>query len=176
MSQLHLQSLQLGLPAISPIFGAFLAEATQVCLQAWGHKPGVRMQLGGNLEENVEIWWEGFISEQQARTWHDQQEATEYGATGIAVMMILHYTPYTVVKRSVKGTGFDYWLGDAKGELPFQESARLEISGIFCGDEPLIRRRVNKKLKQIQKSENTGLPALVIVAEFSKPAAHFVQL
>jgi hypothetical protein len=47
-------------------------------------------------------------------------------------MLIRQLTQFTVIERSRKGTGFDYWLGseDEAGELPFQNKVRLEVSGI----------------------------------------------
>lgn len=176
---LNLASLHLGLPAISPAFGSFLAEACQVCLQAWGHRPGAVLPVRATPPRTFELHWEAFYSDQLARTWHDQQEATEYGATAVAILLVGQMTDYTVVRRSVKGTGFDYWLGHrhaTEDALPFQEAARLEVSGIFAGEEPLIRRRVQNKLKQVQRSDHLGLPAIVIVIEFSRLRAHVEQL
>jgi hypothetical protein len=173
-----LESLHLGLPAISPAFGTFLAEACQVCLQAWGHQPGAVLSVRANPSQAFELRWEAYVSDQLARTWHDQQEATEYGATAVGILLVTQLTDYTVIRRSVKGTGFDYWLGDKRSAeaLPFQECARLEVSGIFHGEEPLIRRRVKNKLQQVQRSDHLGLPAIVVVTEFSRLRAYFEQI
>jgi hypothetical protein len=178
LNVISLESLRLGQPAISPAFGSFLAEACQVCLQAWGHQPGAVLSVKARPNQAFEVIWEAFYSDQMARSWHDQQEATEYGATAVAILLVAHMTDYTVIRRSVKGTGFDYWLGDrqaAQENLPFQATARLEISGIFHGQEPLIRRRVKDKLQQVQRSDHLGLPALVIVTEFSSLRSYVEQ-
>ena len=57
---------------------------------------------------------------------------------------------YTVIHRSRKGTGFDYWLGDEKNEdeLPLQSKARLEVSGI---------RRADAKESELNKAPCLGL-------------------
>jgi len=89
-------------------------------------------------------------------------------------MLVLHVTDYTVIERSKKLTGFDYWLGDKNEKLPFINSARLEVSGILNGNEN-ISKRVNQKLKQTDPSDNTCLPAVVVVVEFGTPTAHMVE-
>jgi len=76
---------------------------------------------------------------------------------------------YEVIQRSRKGTGFDYWMGD-ESALPFQNKARLEISGIRKGGESDIKTRVKQKLKQTNQSDGK-LPAYVIVIEFGRPVA-----
>jgi hypothetical protein len=91
------------------------------------------------------------------------------------LLLVLAMTDLTVVKRSVKGTGFDYWLGkkEADEEDNFQECVRLEISGILSGDNSTIKKRVLDKLRQTQRSDHLGLPALVIVTEFRTLLSHF---
>ena len=68
------------------------------------------------------------------RTHNDLQDATEAGACGLAILLVQLFVGYTVVERSVKGTGFDYWLGSENDAL-FQNKARLEASGILRGDQ-----------------------------------------
>lgn len=95
----------------------------------------------------------------------------------IAILLAIKKTGYSTVERSIKGTGFDYWLGEAKNteELPFQRKARLEISGIRSGNEYQVNRRVNMKLMQTNRSDNIGLPAYIIVVEFSMPMSIFKE-
>lgn len=95
--------------------------------------------------------------------------ATEHGAVGIAVLLAQKEIGYTVIERSRKGTGFDYWMGEMSEHL-FQNKARLEISGIRKGDDQNVRARVNQKLQQINRSDGT-LPSYVIVVEFGQPLA-----
>ena len=53
-------------------------------------------------------------------------------AVGVAILLAKSELGYSVMERSRKGTGFDYWIGD-ETELPFDRKARLEISGIRKG-------------------------------------------
>jgi hypothetical protein len=104
-------------------------------------------------------------------SWDDHQEATEAGATGLAFLLILNLTEFTIIRRARKGTGFDYWLGFKDAELPFQDAARLEISGILKGDAHEMRSRVRKKLKQTQPTDGV-LPAYIVVVEFGSPKSY----
>lgn len=95
----------------------------------------------------------------------------EHGACGIAVLLVDSLTEYTVVERSQKGTGIDYWLGKKGANEPlFQAKARLEISGIRQGGEKDIETRVRRKETQIAPSDGS-LPGIIVVVEFSAPRA-----
>jgi hypothetical protein len=98
-----------------------------------------------------------------------QTRLQNMGAVGIAVLLAKKEIGYAVIERSRKGTGFDYWMGD-DSEIPFQNKARLEISGIRNGNDNEIKARVKQKLKQTDRSDGY-LPAYVIVVEFSCPLA-----
>jgi hypothetical protein len=111
-------------------------------------------------------------------SWNDKEEATEFGACAIAILVILDLTDYTVISRAAKGGGFDYWLGKEENdeELPsYQNKARLEVSGILRGNDSDIQSRVRKKLKQVEPSDDTTLPAYIVVVEFSKPLSLVVK-
>ncbi|MEO0468447.1 MAG: hypothetical protein AAF206_02410 [Bacteroidota bacterium] len=166
MNLLPLDRMLNGLPAISPIFAAFLWEACLACLDHNDHLPKADLTILGDQEIEYQLISYEAIDDQLRNTWSDPTEATEYGATCLAVLLVLEVTDYTVVRRSVKGTGFDYWLGHASGDFPFQDTARLEISGILSGDMKALLRRVKAKKKQTERSDHLGLPALIIVSEF----------
>lgn len=172
--QISLNELESGLPGINRICGSFLCDASRMCFDNQNHVSGIKIILEGISNAECKVVWTGEIDEQSRRTWNDTQEMTEYGACGIAILLILRLTEYTVIERSKKGTGFDYWLGYKNAELPFQNSARLEISGILKGDRLTFNSRVNQKLRQTFPTDYTELPAYVVVVEFSEPKAKTV--
>ena len=111
--QLDLNHLGLGsIPGVSPRLGAALAEAAGVCLESQGHAQGAELRVSGDVDSAYRVVWP-LITDQSRRSWEDVQEATEDGASGIAILLVELETPYSVIRRSRKGTGFDYWLGDA---------------------------------------------------------------
>jgi len=78
----------------------------------------------------------------------------------IAILLALKLTDYTIVEKSARKNGFDYWLGK-KDDILFQKKARLEISGIFNGSEKDINKRYNVKVKQTEQSDALKIPAYI---------------
>lgn len=156
-----------GLPALTPAAGRFLAEASAVCLDHQGHAPGVSCRIQGTFDAERSILYAP-VSDQMRRTHEDPTDATEHGATALALLVVREFTGMSVVQRSRKGTGFDYWIGDA-ADLPFEGKARLEVSGILRGTTVQLAARMKAKLEQTRRSDSTLLPAFVVVVEFSQP-------
>lgn len=164
---LDLNDLGHGLPAITQYFGMALAEAAGVCLESQSHVQNVRLRIRGSINTSHSLAWPE-VTEQTLRCWNDEEVTTEHGAVGIAVLLVQREIGYTVIQRSRKGTGFDYWLGEES--IPFQNKARLEISGIRKGCDHDVKARIRQKLIQTGRSDGS-LPTYVIVVEFGRPLA-----
>lgn len=175
IKELVITKLEQGLPAITPAFGAALAEACAVCLTDQGHAPGVEFKVKGDFTAVFKLYWQE-VTDQMLRCWNDSEYTTEQAAYGIAFLVIQELTEYTIIQRSRKGTGFDYWLGKKgeSNELPFQNAVRLEVSGIRKGDDSRVKARVKLKVEQVGLSDQ-ALPAYIVVIEFSKPLAFIVN-
>lgn len=173
--ELVLTKLGEGLPTITPSFGATLAEACAVCLEEQGHLQGVELTVNGDFDTTFKLYWQP-VTQQMLRCWNDEEFTTEQAAYGIAFMLVRQLTELTVIERSRKGTGFDYWLGseDTTSEFPFQNKVRLEVSGIRKADDRRVRARVKQKIDQTNPSDGT-FPAYIIVVEFSKPLSFIVE-
>jgi len=173
--ELRLQDLCKGLPAITPVFGATLAEAGSVCFKDQQHQNGVELKVSGTFTATYNVYWKR-VTKQMLRCWNDPEVATEHAAYGVAFLIIKDLTEYTVIERSYKGTGFDYWVGyDSDEELIFQEKARLEVSGIRNGNTTQINSRVKQKVEQVAPSDDSGLPAFIVVVEFGTPLSKVVR-
>jgi hypothetical protein len=162
---IDLTTLGDGLPGITPSWGNWLSEASSTCLISQAHELGVELNVTGAQSAKFRIYWQNTNQPQAEAAWNDEQELTEYGACGLAIMLILKLTNYTIVQRAKKGTGIDYWLGFKDSTNPFQNSARLEVSGIMRGDSSKIKDRVNDKTRQTKPSDGF-LPAFIVVVEF----------
>ena len=144
-------------------------------MESQGHNQRVHLNVIGCVNNTYALAWPR-VTDQTLRTWADLQEATEYGATAIAVLLAKREVGYAVIERAVKGTGIDYWLGHETSGPPFQHKARLEVSGILSvkGSYNDVARavasRVRQKLRQTRPSSGS-LPAYVIVVEFGTPLA-----
>lgn len=126
------------------------------------HKKGLGLTIVHDKEHEDKVIWDNAdqITDQIRRTWNDIEEATEWGATGLAFVVILQHTEYTVINCSRRGTGFDYWLGhkEAAEKLVFQNEARLEVSGMLREEkDSRIKQRVREKLDQTARSDHMQL-------------------
>jgi hypothetical protein len=171
---IDLKMLEIGTPGITPEFGACLAQAAAVCLEDQRHSYGVVMNVDGDYETSFSLIWSQ-ATEQMKKCWGDIEVTTEHGAYGVAILLLLNLTEYTIIERSKKGTGFDYWLGyNNHNDLLFQGKARLEVSGIRNGDDEKLRNRTRKKIKQIGFEKNI-IPGFVIIVEFSSPRSRIIK-
>jgi len=164
------------IPGITKVQAAQHMEACLICLDYHNHRTGIKLVAKGSWNANLFLYWNGEVDERMRRCWRDTQEATEYGAAAIAILLVIEFTKYTVIERSAKGTGFDYWLLESElydEEFISDGTARLEVSGIiYAENDSAIRSRVKDKLRQVEVSDSTGFPAIIVVVEFSRPEAH----
>ena len=174
---------------VSREVGNSLAQAGAVCLVESGHRISALLHLRGVSANIYRLRW-GPITPVARRSWNDLEEATEYGAAGVAILLANSELGQEVILRSRKGTGFDYWLGDRRtGEVSDAERqvtsewselllddglvvrGRMEVSGILRGSDSRIAARVREKLEQIASSNHLRIPAYVFVVEFGQPIA-----
>jgi hypothetical protein len=146
----------------------YMGACAAICLHNQRHQPGVPLMVEGDYNETFLLTW-AQLTEKHHRTCADLQEATEFGAYGIAILAVRETTGKTVLQRSAKGPGFDFWIGDEEdAELPFQGLMRLEVSGILTGDTSLVKSRTQVKKAQVTRSDHWA-PALVAIVEFGRP-------
>ena len=180
-------------PGITTEIGNSLRQAGAVCLDLQGHKPGVPLTVRSHNNHNYTLAWAP-ADAQARRAWNDHREATEEGATGVAVLLIKQETDHMVLARSWIGTGFDYLLGnDNTSAISETEQAvtqewaffleddslvargRMEVTGIMQGDDSAVRKRRQEKLEQVTKSDHLDIPAYIVVVEFSRPLAEVTE-
>jgi hypothetical protein len=129
VATIDIHQLGAGLPAVTPAFGLTLVEAIAVCFDDRNHASGTTFTVEGDFQTQVQFLYPS-VTAQMRLCWNDDDETTEQAAYGIAFLLIRHLTELTVIERSRRGTGFDYWLGMAQPNMPFQRMMRLEVSGI----------------------------------------------
>lgn len=140
------------------------------------HENGVNLTLDyedNHFLYNI-VWSDNEIDQDAIMRSYNQNDATEYGAEAIAILMSLDRTEYNSVNRAITSTGIDYWLGyrNKNPNNPFEKSARLEISGIITETSSnSVDRRLREKLQQTSPTHDTGLPVFVVIVEFSNPKA-----
>lgn len=160
---------------MTPAVGNRAAEAAALCLESEGHFQGVTLEVAGDAPGAFELTWRG-LHPNATNAWNDPDEATEAGASGVAVMVAKHQLGYDLYRRSRIGSGVDYELiesGSASGE----PTAVLEVSGIRHGSRGRVRSRVAEKRNQASRARETSKDTRIfaIVVEFGKPLAWIDQ-
>lgn len=174
MKTTHLSELE-QYCTLSPGRCLAFAEAASVCLESQSHQSGIIIQVAGEFTDKISVSWNK-IDLKTRHSWQNLAESVEEAAYGLAILAIWKLTPLKVVKQSFKKTGFDYWLGEKNNpDQPFQEKARLEVSGILKGTTSQINQRLKEKLAQTTQSDNLNLPIFVVIAEFSNPKVKIIQ-
>ena len=170
---LDIKEIYQGLPGLSKVSGSHLYESCVVCLSRHNHDAhGTEFSVYGDKKINLTLVWDNIFDEQLDRTWADQFYATEHGAVCLAILIALKMTDYTIIEKSARKNGFDYWLGE-KDDILFQKKARLEVSGIFKGTEKDVNKRYKIKVIQTNQSDSLKIPAYIGIVEFSNPIANF---
>lgn len=169
---IDLEQLASGFDGITPRAGGSLAEACSVCMEIRGHTPGVQLKVSGTWDDMFNLKWIG-ATEQARRSWNDLPYAAEQGGYGLAILLMRELAGMGAIERSRKGTGFDYWLGD-KDTQPFQNKARLEVTGTMSSTDSRVDYKAKKKLEQTNRSDGS-LPAYVVVVEYGTPLSKVVK-
>lgn len=176
---LSLDSLHNGIPALSSGKANMLKEACVWCLEKCSHLNGIAITVQYNeKQEKLPICWDsGKVNEEDIKRAYNQDDAVEYGAEAVSVLLIRECTQYTAIRRAATGTGIDYWLGKKEtiGNNIFSNSdARLEVSGILQeNSDNSVKKRIKGKLKQTIPTDST-FPVFISVIEFSLPKAEMV--
>jgi hypothetical protein len=169
MKRLRLGDLAESFPHIPPECGTAPEQAIVVCLDSQGHPSGCLLTVEGEFTDNCKLVWSLSLTESMRRYWSDLVDATEQGAYGLAILLLRMNTGLTIIERSRRGTGFNWWLGTE--DNLFQHKARLEVSGILSGSRRRFNSRLKAKLAQAEQSASPGLPVYAVVIEFRTPRA-----
>ena len=157
-------------------------EAALVCFDKVCHQPGVTCEVIDLTEAKfcAKFMWNESITPSIRSSWNNHSDLHKTAAEGIALLMIVEFTDYTVVGCSQIGTGVDFFLGDKNSAHLSEEdgfpshTARLEVSGILrMTPNNTVRSRVNEKIEQSKKSDHEGTPAYIVIVEFSTPVVNF---
>lgn len=179
-NQLDLESLFSELPVMTDWYAGECYSALLVCLEHNNHRSGTEADLRdlNEMLARLELVWKKPIDDNDRRNWGGPSNAAERAGEGMAWLIIHRFTDYTVIRRSLKKTGVDFWLGNKEDveKLVFQDKARMEAKGrTELKYDRQIQRVVNKALEQTEQSDNTKLPAYIVVTEFSRPVIYLVE-
>lgn len=176
--ELHLDSLDRGIPAITPRQAGVHMEACVWCLLECGHQNGVLLTVRKDEQKALYslLWPENTVDLAGLLRAYNKDDGPEHGAEAIALLLVREQTNYTAIQRSVTSTGIDYWLGYKEdvidGQIFSSRNARLEVSGILRQSAAnRVQERVRRKIQQTKRSDSATFPAYIVVVEFSQPVA-----
>jgi hypothetical protein len=179
VEDLALESLVSGIPTLTKNKASMLKEACIWCLATCKHINGVQITCEVCDDSSYyNIKWNDDIDLNGILRAYNLDDAVEYGAEAIALLLIREETSFTAIQRAVRPSGIDYWLG-YKNEKPnflfSMADARLEISGILKErGSNTIKNRIKLKLKQTEASDHI-FPVFISVIEFGHPKAETVR-
>jgi hypothetical protein len=158
---------------IIPEWYIVCAQAAAMCLEVNRFNGNALLIVEGAHEAQFALSWTPLSDEIKDMN-DDLIYAIERGAYCIAFLTVHQLSPFKILKQARRGTGFDYWLTDKDATFPFQQTGRLEVSGILEGGKGQINARIKLKEEQITQSSVLGLPAYIVVTEFSHPISKMI--
>jgi len=152
-----------------------LKETCLWALDQCNHSVGVSLRVDQDHGSSTWLiqWDDKNINIAAIRRSYNQDDATQFGAEAVALLISIKITEFDAVERSMTKSGIDYWLGYSSDgpDKPFQRASRLEISGIFEESKTnKVSSRVKSKTAQTHPTDLFS-PAYVVVVEFSTPYA-----
>ena len=172
---LSLESLADGIPVIFDGGHHWLIQKCVFSLDKQGHASGVILHVVQSDADDCDfsLVWELEATDQLRKAHADSVESVEDSAKALSFLLVRELTPYTAVEQAQRGTTVDYFLSekDRTDDLIFNNTARLEVSGINAGDMQQVDARVKDKLDRLR---DDSLPAYIVVVEHKAPLAKMV--
>ena len=112
ISELHLDTLSSGIPALSSGKASQCMEVCVWCLLECQHNNGVTMIVTfQKLSKEYKILWkDNNINHTDLLRSYNKDDGPEDGAAAIALLLIREITEYTAFNRSITKIGIDYWI------------------------------------------------------------------
>jgi hypothetical protein len=127
---------------LTPAISAFYSEAAGLCLGRHYASPQTILLRDGTLETQSSAEWNP-ADQRTIDAWANQDDATEFGAYGLALAAAEVTRGLVAVRRAETRTGADYYLGPPNEMAEDLESSfRLEVSGTDLGTDAVIETRL----------------------------------
>lgn len=144
-------------------------EAARVCLDRHHHPP-TKFDLHNSDDEHTvaDVQWQQ-ADEHVQRAHGNYIEATEFGACACVLATVDLINDLVAVGRADTGTGADYYMAPKGTTIEdlgdFENSVRLEVSGVDRGSGRAVSRRLKEKLAQASAGSSDS-PAMAGVVGF----------
>lgn len=173
---LPLESLSEGVPVLFDNGHVAILQKCVFSMDNQGHESGVILDVenhnGG--ECHYCLTWNISVTDQLKAAHADCIESVEDSAKAVSFLLIKELTPYKVARQAIRGTHVDFHLTDPTNELPFQNAADLECSGILKGDDSTVAQRIKEKRERLPRLRD--FPVFIIVVEHGYPLARIEKV
>lgn len=164
-SKLSFSNLALRHPGISQGLSLACEEAARVCLDRHHSSPiEITIDDSSNVFKAEVVW----LASDRAllHQWANDTDATEQGATALALACVELSRGLVAIRRAETRTGADYYVSAPGTPGDDLESAvRLEISGTSDESPNVLKGRLKRKLAQAANGRS-NVPAMAIVVGF----------
>ena len=144
-------------------------EAAGVCLDRHHRSPTeFDLHRGDDVQMAAVVKWQQ--AEGRVRRAHGNDiEATEFGACACVLAAVELLDGLVAVGRADTGSGADYYIAPKGTTIEdlgsFEDSVRLEVSGMDRGSEGAVNQRLKEKLRQASAGSSDS-PAMAGVVGF----------
>jgi hypothetical protein len=147
------------------------AAMAGICMQRHHRSPkSWSVQIDAEPAEQYDVAWRQ-PTEQERRSYADDDEATEFGACSLALAAAEAHLGLVAYARAKPRSGVDFYLmatdADVAATVSYDydtgSSVGLEVSGIDRDDDAVVSRRLREKVEQIRRgwSPERALAAVV---------------
>ena len=142
------------------------AEAATVCFDRH-HDTAVELEINDRSAISIALVNWPKVTDQTKAAWNNDIDATEAGASAVALAVVEQTRGLVAVSRAETATGADYYIDKPGAQIvDLETSYRLEISGTNAADQRQVSYRLTSKIKQAQKGRS-NLPAIACVVGFA---------
>jgi hypothetical protein len=149
MEILVLETLKETVNLFSSIKCDFFVENCIVVLKNHNYATGCLLRVTGDYKTHFKLEWSSRVNMSSYGGDKTETDVTEHAAEAIVFFLTHKLTPYQVIRKAAKDTGFDYWLCYDENHSSYNAknflNARLEISGIFKEDKGKTEKNANRQ-------------------------------
>ncbi|MES2210151.1 MAG: hypothetical protein V4515_08200 [Chloroflexota bacterium] len=177
-------SLHLTHPRIPEDISPWWTRSAAVCLSRHHTSPqDFDVSLRDGASSTYETGWEQ-PTDDHLRALGSELNTTEYGAYCVALAAAHAHLGRMALARTGAGTGADWWLvpieadttAPVEYDLDREDLFKLEVSGVDRRSEPEMKKRLAKKIAQVQKGRTPVAERYAAVVGFEALEVRMVKV
>ena len=115
---LNLEKLRETFDFLVNSMSSYMADCAIMSFHNQRHAPSVKMVVETNTQfHEFSVTWRTDITQHLLGATADKERTTEWGAMGIALLLVNQLTEYRYIRASARGTGIDFYLSTKSDEI-----------------------------------------------------------